>query len=102
MLVPPRLHVAVDVGCRRHSVAIGLSSGELLEAFDIAHCPEGFEDLFGRIEQHHRRFAGAEPTVAMEGYNGHARERVRGQISHVTPGRKGSSLFLLPPPSCCR
>ena len=73
MLVPPKLHVAVDVGCRRHSVAIGLSSGELLEAFDIDHRPEGFQDFFSRIEKHRRRFAGAVPTVAMEGYNGHAR-----------------------------
>jgi len=73
MVVAPKLHVAVDIGCRRHSVAIGLSSGELLEAFDIDHRPEGFADFFRRIERHHRRFHGAVPTVAMEGYNGHAR-----------------------------
>ncbi len=73
MLVPPKLQVAVDVGCRRHSVAIGLSNGELLEAFDIDHRPEGFADFFRRIERHHRRYPAAQPTVAMEGYNGHAR-----------------------------
>lgn len=73
MLVPPKIHVSVDVGCRRHSVAIGLSSGELLEEFDIDHRPEGFADFFNRIERQHRRFRGAVPTVAMEGYNGHAR-----------------------------
>lgn len=73
MLVPPKLHVAVDVGCRRHSVAIGLSGDELLEAFDIDHRPEGFQDFFSRIERHHRRFSSAVPTVAMEGYNGHAK-----------------------------
>jgi transposase len=73
MLVPPKIHVAVDVGCRRHSVAIGLSSGERLEEFDIEHRPEGFEDFFRRIERHHRRCPGSVPTVAMEGYNGHAR-----------------------------
>lgn len=52
MLVPPKLHVAVDIGCRRHSVAIGLSSGERLEEFDIEHRPEGFADFFRRIERH--------------------------------------------------
>jgi hypothetical protein len=35
MLVPPKIHVAVDVGCRRHSVAIGLSSAERLEEFGL-------------------------------------------------------------------
>jgi transposase len=73
MLVPPKVHVSVDVGCRRHSVAIGLSSGELLEEFDIDHRPEGFEEFFRRIERHHRCCSDAVPTVAMEGYNGHAR-----------------------------
>jgi hypothetical protein len=37
------LRVSVDVGYRRHSVAIGLPSGEVLEEFEIAHRPEGFE-----------------------------------------------------------
>lgn len=73
MLVPPKVYVCVDIGCRGHSVAIGLSSGELLEAFDIDHRPEGFKDFFSRIERHHRRHPGAAPVVAMEGYNGHAR-----------------------------
>jgi transposase len=72
MLVPPKVHVSVDIGCHRHSVAIGLSSGELLEEFDIAHRPEGFTDFFNRIERHHRRFRGG-VVVGMEGYNGHAR-----------------------------
>jgi hypothetical protein len=36
------LRVSVDVGYRRHSVAMGLSSGEVLEEFEIDHRPEGF------------------------------------------------------------
>ena len=40
---PVELRVSVDVGYRRHSVAIGLPSGEVLEEFEIAHRPEGFE-----------------------------------------------------------
>jgi transposase len=66
------LRVNVDVGCRLHSVAVGLSSGELLEEFDIAHRPSGFAEFFRRIETHRRRH-GLPVAVAMEGYNGYAR-----------------------------
>ena len=40
------IRVSVDVGYRRHSVAIGLPSGEVLEEFEIAHRPEGFAEFF--------------------------------------------------------
>ena len=69
---PLELRVSVDVGYRRHSVAMGLSSGEVLEEFEIEHRPEGFQEFFSRIEKYHKR----EPcsvAVAMEGYNGYAR-----------------------------
>ena len=45
------LRVSVDVGYRRHSVAMGLSSGEVLEEFEIDHRIEGFEEFFSRIEK---------------------------------------------------
>ena len=48
------LRVSVDVGYRRHSVAIGLPSGEVLEEFEIAHRPEGFAEFFSRIEKHQK------------------------------------------------
>ena len=48
------LRVSVDVAYRRHSVAIGLSSGEVLEEFEIEHRPEGFQEFFSRIEKHHK------------------------------------------------
>jgi transposase len=66
------LRVSVDVGSQRHSVAIGLSSGELLDEFEIEHQPQGFREFFARIERH---WAGAADrvSVAMEGYNGWAR-----------------------------
>ena len=51
---PVEIRVSVDVGYRRHSVAIGLSSGEVLEEFEIAHRPEGFEEFFSRIEEHQK------------------------------------------------
>lgn len=72
MVLRPELRVSVDVGCHRHSVAVGLSTGELLEEFDVDHRPEGFADFFSRIERHQRRYPGP-VAVAMEGYNGHAR-----------------------------
>jgi transposase len=66
------LRVSVDVGYRRHSVAIGLPSGEVLEEFEIEHRLEGFEDFFSRIEKHNSK-RGYSVAVAMEGYNGYAR-----------------------------
>lgn len=66
------LRVSVDVGCRSHNVAIGLSSGEILDEFSIAHEPEGFRHFFSRIEKQERKF-GCPVAVAMEGFNGYAR-----------------------------
>jgi transposase len=68
---PLELRVSVDVGYRRHSVAMGLSSGEVLEEFEIEHRPEGFQEFFSRIEKHHNNKP-CSVAVAMEGYNGHA------------------------------
>jgi hypothetical protein len=68
------LRVSVDVGYRRHSVAIGLPNGEVLEEFEIAHGPEGFREFFLRIEKH-RKAQDCGVGVAMEGYNGYARGR---------------------------
>jgi transposase len=51
---------------------MGLSSGEVLEEFEIEHRPEGFAEFFSRIEKHHKgKSCGV--AVAMEGYNGYAR-----------------------------
>ena len=66
------LRVSVDVGYRRHSVAMGLSSGEVLEEFEIDHRLEGFQEFFTRIEVQRKKRNYA-VSVAMEGYNGHAR-----------------------------
>lgn len=66
------LRVSIDVGCRSHNVAIGLSSGEILDEFSIAHEPEGFRHFFSRIEKQERKF-GCPVAVAMEGFNGYAR-----------------------------
>jgi transposase len=51
---------------------MGLSSGEVLEEFEIEHRPEGFQEFFSRIEKHRKKEYCA-VAVAMEGYNGYAR-----------------------------
>jgi transposase len=66
------LRVSVDVGYRRHSVAVGLPNGAVLEEFDITHRPEGFKEFFSRIDKHQKKY-GCTVAVAMEGYNGYAR-----------------------------
>ena len=114
------LRVSVDVGYRRHSVAMGLSSGEVLEEFEIDHRPEGFQEFFSRIEKHLKQ-ENCAVAVAMEGYNGYARPldslvRARGyrlynlnnlkfaRFKEIFPGaakndridaRKGLELFQL-------
>jgi transposase len=73
MRTPPlQLRVGVDIGCRSHNVAIGLSTGEILDEFSIVHEPEGFRNFFSRIEQLEKKY-GYPVAVAMEGYNGYAR-----------------------------
>lgn len=69
---PLELRVGVDVGCHSHNVAIGLSTGELLEEFSIVHEQEGFRQFFSLIEKH-EKIHGCPVAVAMEGYNGYAR-----------------------------
>lgn len=69
---PLELRVGVDVGCHSHSVAIGLSSGEILDEFEVSHNPEGFHLFFARIEKHQQKY-GCTVAVAMEGFNGYAR-----------------------------
>ncbi len=66
------IRVSIDVGCHSHRVAVGLSSGEVLEEFDVDHRSEDFDGFFRRID-HHKRHHGGEVLVAMEGYNGWAR-----------------------------
>jgi len=46
MVLRPELRVSVDVCCHRHSIALGLSTGELLEELDIDHRPKLRDPLF--------------------------------------------------------
>lgn len=66
------IRVSVDVGCYSHSVAIGLSTGDVLDEFVIDHRPEGFRHFFSRIEKLEKKYH-CPVAVAMEGFNGYAR-----------------------------
>ena len=48
------LRVSVDVGSRRHSVAIGLSDGQVLEEFEITHGLRVFKS-FSRASRNIKR-----------------------------------------------
>ena len=39
----PTIRVSIDVGCHSHSVAVGLSDGQLIDEFDIDHNAQGFK-----------------------------------------------------------
>ena len=69
---PADIRVSVDVGCKSHQVAIGLSSGEVLDEFSIGHQPDGFRTFFAKLEQLEKLYQ-CPVRVAMEGYNGYAR-----------------------------
>jgi transposase len=71
-MVSPQLQVAVDVGCRRHRVAVGDVAGAVLEEFDVEHNAAGLGEFFARIERQRAKL-GWPVAVAMEGYNGWAR-----------------------------
>ena len=66
------IRVCVDVGCKSHQVAVGLSTGEVIAEFSIRHHPDGFRTFFAKLEQLEQQYQ-CPVRVAMEGYNGYAR-----------------------------
>lgn len=66
------IRVCIDIGSAKHRVAIGLSDGSILEEFDLLHTAEGFQSFFTCIEENQMKY-NLPISVAMEGYNGHAR-----------------------------
>ncbi len=77
-MFPAQIRVAIDVGCERHRMAVGLSDGKVLEEFDIGHHADGFQEFFSRVGKL-EKFHQLPVVVAMEGYNGYARP-LDGQI----------------------
>ena len=68
----PEIRVSLDIGCRLHSVAVGLADGKLLDEFEIEHTKAGFESFFNKISRHEAQHK-LPVSIAMEGYNGYAR-----------------------------
>ena len=66
------LLVGIDVGCKRHRVAVGLPDGRLIDQFDLDHQPTSFDMFFSRIEKQAKE-RNLAVDVAMEGYGGWAR-----------------------------
>ena len=66
------IRVCMDIGSQAHQVAIGLSTGEILEEFGISHTPNDIDLFFHKIENHKNHYH-LPVVVAMESYNGHAR-----------------------------
>jgi transposase len=69
---PQELHVSIDVGCYQHTIAVGLADGKYLGSFDIDHNKKGFANFFKKVEEYKQQSNG-DVSIAMEGYNGHAR-----------------------------
>lgn len=42
------IRVCMDIGSQSHQVAIGLSTGEILEEFDISHTPHDIQLFFDK------------------------------------------------------
>ena len=80
-MVNAQLQVAVDIGSRRHRVAVGDVGGELFEEFDVEHTAAGLSDFFARVE-HWQAKLGWPVAVAMEGFNGWARPLDRQVLAH--------------------
>ena len=68
----PEIRVSLDIGCRLHSVVVGLADGKFLDEFEIEHTKAGFESFFNKISRHEAQHK-LPVSIAMEGYNGYAR-----------------------------
>ena len=66
------IRVCMDIGSQKHYVAIGLSTGEHIDEFELLHTPKGIEQFFVRLDNLQAKY-GLPISVAMEGYNGYAR-----------------------------
>ncbi len=67
-----QLLVGIDVGCRRHRVAIGMPDGTLVDQFDVDHQSASFDEFFLRVDKQAAKFS-LPVSVGMEGYGGWAR-----------------------------
>lgn len=75
------IRVSIDVGCYQHAVAVGLSTGKIIDEFEVNHNQLGFDGFFSKID-HIESLYCAPVSVAMEGYNGWARPLDQHILSH--------------------
>lgn len=66
------IRVCMDIGSKCHSVLVGLSTGEVLERFELQHLPETIDNFFKQLDDYKRSYK-LPVVIAMEAYNGHAR-----------------------------
>lgn len=72
MMHASEIRVCMDIGNKKHHVAIGLSTGKLLENFELNHTPSEINAFFSKIESYRKQYD-LSVAVAMESYNGYAR-----------------------------
>lgn len=72
MQIANEIRVCMDIGSQVHRVGLGLSTGELLEEFDIQHTSYGIEKFFHKISDYEKKYK-LPVSIAMEAYNGYAR-----------------------------
>ncbi len=51
-----QLLVGIDVGCRRHRVAVGMPDGTLIDQFDLDHQPSSLDEFFLRVDKQATKF----------------------------------------------
>ena len=72
MLHEKEIRICMDIGNKKHHVAVGLSSGELIDKFDLCHTPNAITAFFQKIKLYEEKYS-LPVVIAMEGYNGYAR-----------------------------
>lgn len=65
------LRVAIDIGSKKHRIAIGSSDGKVLDEFDVTHDKVGFALFFARVSAYESQL-NVPVVVAMEGLGGWA------------------------------
>jgi hypothetical protein len=60
------IRVCMDIGNKKHHVAVGLSSGKILDTFDLYHTPNAITSFFQKIRLYEEQYS-LPVVIAMEG-----------------------------------
>lgn len=66
------LRVCLDIGSESHYAVVGLTTGQVLDAFAVSHNPQGIRKFFDHVDKLSKKHQ-LPVSVAMEAYNGYAR-----------------------------